>query len=116
MQIAVNHYMVKEPVMTKRRRSEKFAPAQGSFSLFDVDFFRGDFVLLLLLMDAADPAAGAAAAVAAGAAYAALVFNKLPDGEENNEQNDRADKNITEVVLDESKHSDHLLIQVRSFF
>ena len=116
MQIAVIHYMVKEPVRTKRSRSEFFAPAQGLFFLPDLNFFCSVFVLFLLLVNAAHAAAGAASAVAAGAGQAAFVFGEVPDHQHKDEHNDHADENRAEIVFEKSKHENHLLIRYRCFF
>ncbi len=103
MQFAIIHYMVKELAMTKRGPACFFTPARFLFSLFDVDIF-GGFLVLLLFVNAAHAAAGAASAVAAGAIQAALVFDKMPHGQNKDEHNDRADDNIRKVFLKESKH------------
>ena len=110
MQIAVIHYMMKQTVRTKRRRSEFSFRRERLRFLFDVDICGGGFVLFFLFMDTAHPAAGTASAVPAGAGHAALVLDKMADGEKENAHDDRADEDGAEIVLYKSKHENHLLI------
>ena len=99
------HSLYGERTSPDKKAPERFfAPAQDSFFLFDVYLRCGGFVLLLLLVDAANAAAGAASAVAAVAGQTALVFDEVPDGQNEDEDDDRTDDDAAEVVLDESKH------------
>ena len=104
MQFAVIHYMMKGLVMTDRKPGCFFTPARFLFSLFDVDIFSG-FLVLLLFVNAAHAAACTASAVAAGAVQAALVFDEMPHGQNEDDHDDRADDYVRKVFLKERKHS-----------